>query len=87
MCLSPLFLFVSIYVISPSDQVWHTKPTDAKSGAKCSWKHLHAVESITLDASKFVSLMRKVERDLVVKGTIRLTAPIINMGPHANGRL
>lgn len=75
------------YCVHPQDQKWHEKPADAKAGGKCSWKHLHAVESLTLDPSRFVSLMRKVERDLVVQGTVRLSKPVINMGPHANGRL
>lgn len=74
------------YCVPPQDQKWHEKPADAKPGAKCSWKHLHAVESLTLDPTRFVSIMRKVERDLVVAGTVQLTSPVINMGPHANGR-
>lgn len=74
------------YCVSPDDTIWHQKPADLKPGNKCSWKHLHSVESIHLDPSRFVSLMRKVERDLVARGTIILTSPIINMGPHANGR-
>jgi hypothetical protein len=43
------------------------------------------VQSIYVDPTLFVSLMRKVERDLVVGGTITLTQPIINVAPHANG--
>ena len=73
------------YCVPPEDTVWHIKPKNLRDGMKCSWKHLHAVESIKLDSSRFVSLMRNVERDLVAAGTILLTAPIILMNPNANG--
>ena len=43
------------------------------------------VESVRLDATRFVSLMRNVEKDLVVNGMITLTNPIILMHPGANG--
>lgn len=52
---------------------------------KCSWRHLHSVESLTLEPSKFLSFMRAVERDLVIKGIIQLQKPIVTMNPHANG--
>jgi hypothetical protein len=74
------------YCVPPEDTIWHEKPADVKAGGKCSWKHLHAVQSVFVEPTRFVSIMRKVERDLVAAGTIVLTAPIINMGPHANGR-
>lgn len=73
------------YCVPAHEMNWHTKPADAKPGAKCSWRHLHAVESIYIDPTRFVSLMRNVERDLVASGTIVLTQPIINVSPHANG--
>jgi hypothetical protein len=73
------------YCVPPEDTKWHEKPKDLRNGGKCSWRHLHAVESVYVEPSRFVSIMRKVERDLVIDGTIVLTAPIINMGPHANG--
>ena len=73
------------YCVPPEDTIWHVKPKNLHDGMKCSWKHLHAVESVKLDSSRFVSLMRNVERDLVAVGTIVLTAPIIGMNPHANG--
>lgn len=73
------------YCVPPEDTKWHIVPKNLHDGMKCSWKHLHAVESVRLDASRFVSLMRNVERDLVAKGTILLTAPIIGMSAHANG--
>jgi len=73
------------YCVPSQDIVWHEKPQDTRAGGRCSWKHLHAVESLVIDPTRFVSLMRNVERDLVVSGTIQLTVPIINMGPHANG--
>jgi len=65
--------------------VWHKRPADATPGAKCNWQHLHSVQSIYIDPPHFVSLMRKVERDLVVGGTLELTRPIINVSPHVNG--
>ena len=43
------------------------------------------VESVRLDATRFVSLLRNVEKDLVVNGMITLTNPIILMHPGANG--
>lgn len=73
------------YCVPASDVKWHKKPDDLRLGGKCSWRHLHAVESLHVDPSRFVSLMRNVERDLVASGTIVLTAPIINASPHANG--
>ncbi len=73
------------YCVPPEDMVWHQKPDDVKAGGKCSWKHLHAVESMHVDPTRFVSLMRNVERDLVIDGTIVLSKPIINVGAHANG--
>ena len=74
------------YCVPATDVVWQKKdPPKLKSGGKCGWQYLHAVESVKIDAAKFVSIMRKVERDLVVAGTIILTKPIINVAPHANG--
>jgi hypothetical protein len=73
------------YCVPPEDTIWHEKPKNLKDGAKCSWKYLHAVESMRLDATRFVSLMRNVEKDLVVNGMITLTNPIILMHPGANG--
>eukprot|EP01038_Epipyxis_sp_PR26KG_P011235 gene11235-15076_t len=73
------------YCVSAEDTKWHKVPSDLKNNGKCSWKHLHAVDSVYIDPPKFVSLMRNVERDLVVAGTIILTRPIINISPHANG--
>lgn len=73
------------YCVDSTDTHWHKKPERMGKGHKCSWKYLHSVESVTLDATKFVSLMRSVERDLVQAGTVILTKPIINMSPHANG--
>lgn len=73
------------YCVPAQDITWHEKPDFQSNGGKCSWRALHAVESLTLDPTRFVSLMRNIERDLVAIGTIELTAPIINMSPHANG--
>ena len=75
------------YCVPAVDVRWQTdkKPANLKPGMKCAWQYLHAVESVRIDPSNFVSIMRKVERDLVVAGTIILTKPIINIAPHANG--
>lgn len=75
------------YCVPAEDVSWHEVPNGLRADIRCSWKHLHAVESVRLDPRLFLSVMRKVERDLVVSGTIKLTKPIINMSPHANGRL
>jgi hypothetical protein len=71
------------YCVPPSATKWHTKPPE--NPHKCSWKHLHSVESVYIDPIKFAALMRKVERDLIAKGTVKLSRPIIVMNPHANG--
>ena len=73
------------YCVEDKDVVWHKRPADIKEGGRCSWKHLHAVESVSLDSTRFVSLMRSVERDLVQAGTVVLTQPIIKLNPNANG--
>lgn len=73
------------YCVPEEHVKWHEKPADAKVGAKCNWRHLHAVQSVYVDPTLFASLMRNVERDLVVAGTVVLTHPIINVSPHANG--
>ena len=72
------------FCVEGENMKWHQKP-EKMAGSKCSWRHLHSVESVTLDSHRFVSLMRSVERDLVQAGTVVLTKPIINMSPHANG--
>jgi hypothetical protein len=70
---------------------WQTMPENleeyTKMGGKCSWKFLHAVESVKLEVTRFTSLLRQVERDMIASGSIVLTKPIINMHPHANGRI
>ena len=73
------------YCVPAEDTIWHVIPKNLQDGMKCSWKHLHAVESVRLDASRFVSLMRNVERDMVAAGTLTLTAPSIVINPHSNG--
>ena len=72
------------FCVEAENMKWHQKP-EKMAGSKCSWRHLHSVESVTLDSHRFVSLMRSVERDLVQAGTVVLTKPIINISPHANG--
>ena len=73
------------YCVPAEDTMWHAVPKNLKDGMKCSWRHLHAVESVRLDATRFVSLMRNVERDLVAAGTMILTVPSIAINPHSNG--
>ena len=73
------------YCVEAKDVTWHKKPDDIHEGSRCSWRHLHLVESVRLDTTRFVSLMRSVERDLIQAGTVILTQPIIRMSPHANG--
>lgn len=73
------------YCVPAKEVKWHKVPDDLRTGGKCSWRHLHAVDSVYVDPARFVSLMRMVERDLVVAGTIVLTKPIISVHPHANG--
>lgn len=73
------------YCVPAKEVKWHKVPDDLRTGGKCSWRHLHAVDSVYVDPARFVSLMRNVERDLVVAGTIVLTRPIIAVSPHANG--
>jgi len=77
------------YCVPAHDTIWHKKPEGidgvGDKKPKCSWKHLHAVQSVRLDPDHFISFVHKVERDLVAAGTVRLNRPIINMSPHANG--
>jgi len=78
------------YCVPEADTKFHT-PINVKvhpdygTDTKCSWRHLHAVESIKLDPSLFLSFLRGVERDLIIQGTVVLKKPVINMNPHANG--
>ncbi len=73
------------YCVPAEDVKWQKIPDNLQPDGKCSWKHLHAVESVKLDVPKFTSLLRNVERDLIASGKIILTRPVIHMNPHANG--
>ena len=78
------------YCVPEEDTVFHTNvtlKTNPEFGpeVKCNWRHLHSVESIRLEPFKFLSFLRGVERDLVIKGIVQLQKPIVNMNPHANG--
>ena len=82
------------YCLGAGEQVLHENKKGktpsgtavAGSGAnRCSWRSLHAVESVTLDPTRFASIFRAVERELIAGGIVQLTKPIINMNPHANG--
>jgi hypothetical protein len=91
-----------MYCVPPSHQMWYSKtpsgqkeevavsrsiPPGISAGGKCSWKHLHSVDSIELNALKFTSLLRLIERDFVSSDIFRLSdgVNIINLNPHANG--
>jgi hypothetical protein len=73
------------YCVPPEDTNWYRVPEKLSSHMQCSWKLLHAVDSVRLDPALFLSLMRQVERDLIATEMIQLTKPIIHMSPHANG--
>lgn len=73
------------YCVPEKDTVWHKVPDNLSSDMFCSWKLLHAVDSVHIDPTMFLSLMRLVERDLIASGIVELTQPIIHMSPHANG--
>lgn len=73
------------YCVPANEVTWQEVPADLKPGSRCNWAHLHKVKSVYIEPPRFVNLMRNVERDLVVDGTITLTKPIINISPHANG--
>lgn len=73
------------YCVPKDDVTWHKVPDNLGEGDRCSWRHLHSVESVHVETTMFVSLMRLVERDLIANGMIQLTQPVIHMSPHANG--
>lgn len=60
--------------------------TGASGTGKCSWKHLHAVRSVTLDPVQFNGIVRVSERELVAGGLVTLSRPIVSLNPHVNGR-
>ena len=69
------------------DIIWsNNERPNIKVGGKCSWKHLHGVDSMHIDPTQFVALMRSVERDMIIAQVVVLTQPVINMNPNANGR-
>lgn len=75
------------YCVGAEDTMWNeNERPNVKLGGKCNWKHLHAVDAIKIDPTRFVALMRNVERDMIIATTIRLTQPVISMNPNANGR-
>lgn len=77
------------YCVPSTAVKWHKSPTKdgnvLADGVKCSWKHLHAVDSVSVNSFELVSLVRKVIRDLIEEGTIVLDSPIIQINPHVNG--
>ena len=75
------------YCVPEKDVVWsNNERPNIKVGGKCSWKHLHGVDSLHIDPTQFVALMRSVERDMIIAQMVVLTQPVINMNPNANGR-
>ena len=78
------------YCVPEEDTVFHTNVTlkthpEFGPEVKCSWRHLHSVESVRLEPYKFLSFLRTVERDLIIKGVVQLQKPVVTMNPHANG--
>ena len=75
------------YCVPKEHVLWHKKPPAVEDPAvRCSWRHLHSVESVFVDPDLFVSLVHKAERDLIAVGTIVLAKPVVSMNVHANGR-
>lgn len=62
-------------------------PQLMSASSKCSWRQLHAVDSVELNALKFCAMTKVIERDFVSTGLFRLGngATIITLNPHANG--
>lgn len=71
--------------IDSADVTLHSRAKKARSGVRCSWKQLHAVESLVVDPYRLTSVIRNIERDMVFGGLISLSKPIIEINPHANG--
>ena len=63
-----------------------TSKEKVADSAKCSWRFLHAVQSVTLDAMRFAALLRAAERELLAMGTYTLTEHVVSLNPNANGR-
>ena len=74
------------YCVPQVDTIWHQKPFNIDTEIiKCSWKFLHAVRSLKIDAYKFLSLFKKVQREFVASGYLKIASPIISLDPHING--
>lgn len=52
---------------------------------QCSWKFLHAVQSVHLQPALVLSLLKRVQRDLIASGKVVLARPVIALGAHVNG--
>lgn len=87
-----------VYCVPQEHQINNEKPA-GRGGAgglsrnstvlgtgKCSWKHLHAVRSVTVDPVQLTGILRVAERELVAAGLVVLTRPIVSLNPHVNGR-
>ena len=54
------------YCVPGPDTVWYDKPVEVDNEkVRCSWKYLHGVRSVHVDALRFSALIRRVKRDLV----------------------
>jgi hypothetical protein len=71
--------------VSSHDVKWHAKPAKVKAGVKCSWRQLHAVESVAVDPHLLMSVVKGAERELAFNGVIKLHNPLIELNPNANG--
>lgn len=71
--------------LSAADVSWHGSPPKLKAGARCSWRQLHAVESVALDPHLLRSVLRAVERELVARGVLSLRSPSVDLNPRVNG--
>lgn len=62
-------------------------PQLMSASSKCSWRQLHATDSVELNSLKFAAMVKFIERDFVSTGLFRLgkDASIITLNPHANG--
>lgn len=62
-------------------------PQLMSASSKCSWRQLHAVDTVELNVLKFSAMIKVIERDFVSSGLFRLgkDASIVTLNPHANG--
>ena len=74
------------YCVPQIDTIWQQKPQNMDADfLKCSWKYLHAVRSVRIDGNRFLSLFKRIQREFIASGYLKITSPIINLDPHING--